>query len=36
MILKIDDEDLEDIIKIRHDIHQNPEASNEEYRQQKS
>lgn len=32
MTLKVGQEDLEDIIKIRHDIHQNPEASNEEYR----
>ena len=32
MTLKVEERDLEDIIKIRHDIHQNPEASNEEYR----
>lgn len=32
MILKINDEDLEDIIKIRHKIHQNPEISNKEYK----
>lgn len=32
MTLRIDEKDLEEIIKIRHDLHQNPELSGKEYR----